>query len=313
MALIVNSIGSAGGRDYSTIQSWHDAIPSNVVASGNSYQGECYNDSEFAVGGVVLTVAAHTCDASHTILLTAASGQSFQGNANVRNNPLYYDQSTGVGLRCTVGYTHAIVVSAGNSYFNMSKLQIVSPNGIYTSTGNGNSLIKDCIFYCGEVPGGTPALQLQGENVTNMLLILAGSSTNGCVSTFVDCAFLACTVVGGAGGGRVAFGGSYCFPTAVSCAVFGKDAFGATTKNNATDLASLAGTNNQTSVTYNGTTPFVSTVDYRAVAGTALAGNGFLDATNAPNDISGYPRSATPTIGCWEITSAARRFWLLHH
>jgi hypothetical protein len=41
-----------------------------------------------------------------------------------------------------------------------------------------------------------------------------------------------------------------------------------------------------------------------AVAATVLADAGYRDSTNAPNDISGTARDATPTIGAWELAAA---------
>jgi hypothetical protein len=35
-----------------------------------------------------------------------------------------------------------------------------------------------------------------------------------------------------------------------------------------------------------------------------LAANGFLDGTNAPNDISKTARANPPTIGAWELIAA---------
>src|ERR1035437_9016454 len=104
MALIVKTIG-ATGRQYATINLWDASVPSNLVTDGNSYEGDMYNDAEFA-GSQLL--AAHTTNSTHTLLLTAAAGQSFQDNANVRTNALKYNVSNGVGIRSTAGYTNCL-------------------------------------------------------------------------------------------------------------------------------------------------------------------------------------------------------------
>jgi hypothetical protein len=79
MPTVVNTIGSGAGRDYSTLAAWAASLPANLVADGNSYQGDCYNDSEFTGSATLLTLSGHTTDASHTITLTTGPGQSFQG------------------------------------------------------------------------------------------------------------------------------------------------------------------------------------------------------------------------------------------
>jgi hypothetical protein len=71
----------------------------------------------------------------------------------------------------------------------------------------------------------------------------------------------------------------------------------------------MPGANAQHSVSYTSATPFTdgaaATLDCRAIAATALAGNGAKDATNAPNDISGTVRATACTIGVWELAAAA--------
>jgi hypothetical protein len=75
---------------------------------------------------------------------------------------------------------------------------------------------------------------------------------------------------------------------------------------NATDLASgLPGsTGNHHNVIYSAGGPFVDAAglnDLRPVVGSSLFQNGYLDTTNAPNDITGLARGTSPTIGAWEV------------
>ena len=103
-----------------------------------------------------------------------------------------------------------------------------------------------------------------------------------------------------------------------SCASFGPSTAASATQwdtgncfNNATNLASgLPGSSNQHSVSWTDATPFVeanngASLDLRAVSATAMAGAGYRDSTNAPNDISGFARPSPPHIGHWEAASAA--------
>jgi hypothetical protein len=314
---VVKTIGTSG-RDYSTLQAWEDACPANLVTADQIWRGECYNDTEFSAA---LTIAGETTDATRYVMLTAAAGQSFQDNAGVRSNALTYDRSKGVGLLYTGVWTAVITVSA--QYSIISRLQVKTTASTSYPLGYSNVAIltKDCIF--------------------DFLRAIA-SAYNAC--TFVNCLFVsrvsANNVFGGGSGGTfigctaikpsdVTPGGTFAgidySSTGIleSCAIFGFTAIksgvgsfdGTNSKNNATNLASgLPGSSNQHSVTYNSTAPFTSalaaSLDARAIAATALVGNGYRDWSNAPNDISGTARAASPTIGAWEYV-ASGTVWVL--
>jgi hypothetical protein len=100
-------------------------------------------------------------------------------------------------------------------------------------------------------------------------------------------------------------------PTLRSTAVFGfstaaSGLFSAGSSDNATNLASgLPGTGAVYNVPFTTATLASTTADFRAVAGSGLASAGYLDATIAPNDISGTRRAATPAVGAWEPVAVA--------
>src|SRR5947209_3758092 len=98
--VVTKSIGSAGGRDYSTIALFIAALPANLVTADQQWIGECYNDSEFAIGSA-LAFSGITTDATRNIILRCASGQSFNDNAGKATNALRYNQTNGVGIRVT--------------------------------------------------------------------------------------------------------------------------------------------------------------------------------------------------------------------
>jgi hypothetical protein len=317
----LHSIGTTG-RDYSTLQAWEDACPANLVTADEVYKGECYNDSEFTAG---VTISGPTVDATRYIELTVAAGQSFQDHADVRTNPLRYDQTKGVGIYTTTNYTSSIVLSSV-SYTRLSRLQVkcLNASGKRSALEYQLCMVKDCIFDAATndtscvvtCPGGGGS----GSLFTNCVIIPKTSGGYG-LQFYNGITAIGCTVVKPSDitAGGVGLVGTYGSTNiAQSCAVFGfttgsSGAVWDTTnsKNNATDLASgLPGTTgNVYNVTYNQTTPFTDadkdSLDLRAVAATALAGAGYRDSTNAPNDISGTARSATPTIGAWELAAAA--------
>lgn len=283
------------------------------------WQGQAYNDSEFSVAGTVLTVAGSTANSTHYKELTTATGQSFMDQAGVRTNLLAYNVSNGVGLKKTSSYGG--VVSSDEDYFRMSRVQInnSSANGrVLTTTAfpTGN-IFKDIICtWPGVVEGigaGSAAILI------NIVGYNRGTAGNGFIlrasSQAIGCSIIRNSSNSAAG---TAFVSSYSNNIIQSCASFGfttcASASGWDTtnsKNNGTDAPSgfPGSTGNQYSIPYTATTPLtqagVSGLDLRSIAATTLAGNGFLDATNAPNDISGYARPAGPTIGHWQIATTS--------
>lgn len=317
---VVKSIGTSG-RDYSTLQAWEDAAPANLVTADQIWRGECYNDSEFtAAADPVVTISGSTSDATRYKELTAASGQSFQDHASVRSNRLDYDQTVGVGVKSqNANYSRVIVVS--EQYVRVSRLQLFSQhsNGhsVITANNNGtamNGTFKDLVC---RSAGADYVVRADQTILVNVVMIQAGSGPgflNG--STLTATQLIGCTIMRTTNqsptgvGATGAYANSY---TMVSCALFGfaslSNAKSAGSTKNASDLATgLPGTGNQHSVPYSGLTPFTqgsnTNTDARAIAGTLLIDNGTFDVTNAPNDVSGTARDATPTIGAWEVTAA---------
>jgi len=330
MALIVKTIGSAGGRDFATIALWIASLPANLVTDGNSYEGDCYNDpsGEFtgAPGaGAIATFPATTTDSTHTITLTTGAGQSFQDNASVRTNALKYNVSNGVGIRKTDNYGAVITFSGAVNFITVSKLQLsrsaVGSGGAlvsFTSFGS-NHLWKDII---GEVTGTSGVAFACGGGtavrIENVVIIIRSTATVTPIQaannspTLIGCGVVRPSNFTAAGTG---FNRTYGTPILQSSYSFGFTTASSSgwdstnSKNNGTDQSSIVGGSAQVSITYNSTTPLTSaadsTRDLRSIASTSLAANGFKDATNAPNDISGSLRPSTPTIGPWEISPAS--------
>lgn len=323
--MVTSTIGTSS-RNYSTLQLWEASLPANLVTDGNSYTGECYNDSEFNdVSQTVIQIGPHTCDATHFVTLTTAAGQSYKDNASVRTNAQKYNQSNGVGLRNTASYRNAVRITGACNYLTITKLQIcqntAGSSGICYSdeVGSSNQLLKDCIVEKREGVGASLVIYGTSLVVANVLVIQQSTSGNGVTTGFGNGLFIGCTIVRpsnitAAGSGITC---SYGSPIIQSCAIFGFSTCagsgfdGTNSKNNATEQASgLPGSSNQHSVTYNATTPFTDADDtggfnFIPIAATSLAANGYRDSTNAPNDITGTARTATPTIGAWELTGGA--------
>lgn len=315
---VTKTIGSAGGRDYSTPQAWEDALPANLVSGDTLQRGECYHDSEFTNSAAIITFGGVTTDATRYPHLTAAAGQSFQDHASVRSNALKYNASNGVACRRTGNYGY--IVDVGVDFARVSRIQFKTDGtseGFTVSGANNGVVFKDIVLH---TTGGTRAIDTWSAGTPtmciNVLVIQHGTGdgirlSNG--SAAIGCTVIKPSDVTPSGTGFVSHYGSN---VVQSCAVFGfttassGGAFdGTNSKFNATNLASgLPGTNNQHNVTYSQFTPFTDadkdSLDLRAISSTSLAANGFRDATNAPNDISATSRTSTPTIGHWELASA---------
>lgn len=148
--VVVKTIGTGGGRDYSSIATWMAACPADLVTADQVYRGEVYNDSEFVVSAQQSIGSGVTTDATRYIELTAAAGQSFVDHPDARFNPLRYDQSKGVGFTCSLGYTPIFVALA--KYTRISRLQIR-----HTHTGGGGN---GCLATSTSTPAGCRYSQL---------------------------------------------------------------------------------------------------------------------------------------------------------
>lgn len=329
---VVKTIGTSG-RDYSTLQAWEDAAPANLVTADEVWQGQCYNDTEFANPTTILTIGGSTTDATRYKELTVATGQSFQDNANVRTNALTYNQANGVGINIANTYTGCIIVTDDN--VRVSRLQLKGTHLEFVSfSGAGTGVFKDIVALLGPGVNDGSTFTYNGAGSclwANVLLIVDSATAGPTVAGFFGATgggtvtWLACAVVrttDNTAAGRAYYTG-YSPVVMQSCVSFGITTVFANphsqsttgSKNNATDQSSgLPGTSNQHSVTYSSVTPFTNAAssgqDWRAIAATSLAANGFLDATNAPNDISGFVRPANPFIGVWEVVT--KKTFLLH-
>ncbi len=315
---VTSTIGTTG-RTYSTLQAWEDACPANLVTADQVWRGEAYNDSQFTAGVVI---SGQTTDATRYVELTVATGQSFCDNANVRTNALRYNQSNGVGI--SVAFVNPAVIDAqGVDYTRISRFQVTRTTqyygGIWVTNG---AIVKDCIV-------GNGGIQIIASSAVAKIINCLSYGDRGLAFPFglafqgfsysAVHEFIGCTAVlasdqtpTGTGFNSQSTGCKF-----TSCAAFGfsnatSGSVNAASDYNATDLGSGfgSGAHNVYGVTYNATTPLTQasaagSLDFRAIAATALAGAGFLDSTNAPLDISGYTRAASPTIGAWELAVVA--------
>jgi len=315
---VTKTIGSSS-RQYATVQLWEDALPANLVSGDTVQIGECYNDSEFTTSGPILQISGETTDATHTITLTCAAGQSFRDHASVQTNALRYNASNGVGLRKTSGYLEGIIVSVANVIFDGLQIREDTGRTVLTYLSGGAFVCNNCI-----VEGTFTVMVGEGLTAHNSVFIMnstyAGFAMNFGYTNFVS-DLSGCTIVRPSNhtpptGACFHAGSGSAAQVIKNCAIFGftpitdnNSKFSGT--NNASDVASLGfGSSHQTSLTF--TSQFEnssagsSVHDFRAKAGGALIDNGVTD-TNITPDIArtARPQGSAYDIGAWELSAGA--------
>jgi hypothetical protein len=305
------------GRDHSTWASGETAIPSTPTGG---YELHGYNDSEFTDG---VTFAGHTTSGTNYIRMTAASGQSFQDDAGARTNPLFYDRAQGVGI--TVDDTDgAYAIQVDEDYVTIDRLQVRRTANFYNNHNNQglvtfsnsypNCTIKDCIL-AKTYSGTNPIMRLRDSRAINVVIYDSGSTaTDQALGMLekgqaINCGIYRAGSAGGVGIVRTYTNGQN---LALNCSVFGWtanfDASGGTwagsTGYNCTNSATAPGSNNQTSKTFSNQV-VSTTTDFALKTGSDCIGTGNTDATNAPNDITGFARGVGTAgdIGPWEFSS----------
>ncbi len=314
--VVTNTIGA--GQTYTTLQSWEDAKPANLVTSDQIWQGVIQAASDAFSASTPLAIAGSTSDATRYTELTVAAGASFVDNASVQTNALRFNSSNGASITGTSNYGNAIDYA---EQFKCSRIQVQGTGSLTRAMGNnsGSGTIVDidqCIFE-GKSTGGSNgdgSVVIRGGKIRNSLVIARVSSANRIAEFNADASAINCTfavpsdLTAATNGLRIRYG-TYVIK---NCAVFGAtaDASVAGTMNATTCYTSDASPSTGfTTATYN-TSLFSNisngTHDFRPVSGSALLNAGTTDATNAATDIAGTsrPQSSGYDVGCWELVAA---------
>jgi len=131
---IIKSIGSGGGRDYTTAAAWEADTDNDLVAADQIQVGELYDDADFTLSAD-LNIGGATVDATRFRILRAVAGQGY--------NPL---NDSGVWFR-NAGSNFAITLQEANA-----QLKGIGIENTYTATvttwcirGSGvGNLIERC-------------------------------------------------------------------------------------------------------------------------------------------------------------------------
>lgn len=306
----VKTIGTGG--DYTTLQSWEDASPANLVTSDQIWQGQCFNQEFFSSSATLLTVSGTTTDATRYKELTTYAGASFVDNASVQTNALRYNASNGAGIRNS--YAWGGPVSVNESYFRISKLQISATTAVaFNGSGTTGLVMDKCIV---ENSGtSNEALKTYGScTVKNTLVV--GRSTGVLAALSNGTSAYNCTFARTGSSTSNIFNGSYGTSTLKNCAFFGGAttlAGGSSSKTYTTCYTDTASPpSGCTTVSYDTSTgsgfenKTDATRDFRIKAGSALLDVGTTDTTNAAYDIVGTarPQGSAYDVGAWELVVA---------
>jgi hypothetical protein len=280
--------------DYSTLQSWEDALPANLVTDGNRQIGECYDQGTFTA---TLTIGGETTDSTNYIFLRCASGASFSTKSGVRTTALLWNESGGVTIKTSAT---CITISTNNTRVDGLQTKRTSYTVDISVSGVTNCIITNCITVTGLF------INSATTKVINCLYQGAG------IGNFADNVgqFINCTVIVDGSGSSTALRSAYSGLKLTNCAVFGtwsttvSGTLDAASDYNAMDHAAPTNWGSHSLASKTFSSQFVSTTtDFRAVdTGDLKAGT---PSSDAPTDISGFTRDATtPYIGAWEVAAS---------
>jgi hypothetical protein len=323
---VIHSIGS-GGRDYSGIQSWFDATPSDLTVSNTLEIGELYNDSTFNLGTSAISCSGKTTDATRYHILRPHSGEGFNTNPNKATNALTYNPSNGVAIRSQSQYVYQFSFDQANMFIEGIQFKTEYGFGIYGGVYVGSGAqVNACIMYSDDA--STQYSVAASSLATNCLVIEhTNSSTTWAVRADTNTGPIKfCTVItfSGSSCASHAIFTNYGSPACVDNAAFGYSLNSSTDISysaratyedyNFSDTVGNSGCGTHGSNSLVASSQFVafgsdySTSDFRLLSTAGLIGVA-NPVSGITTDILGNTRDAThPAAGCVEPISSATHY-----
>lgn len=308
MTSYVYTVGPTG-RTYPTIQAAWNALPATMAI------GDDYTITVMAglyTVGLDCTVALKTLNG--TVLICPEAGAAWHEVSGAPNIPIGYDNTKGVAIE-TAGTGRASFYMQDR--VSVRGMQIAGDYAAfsYNATAPGVNSLSRNLIKLGPTVDRAIELTVAGNfNIFNNVIISAATGNYRCV-VIPDTNGYVCNVVGNTIYSTAANTSSWLntqYGTGlvlVDNAIFGYSGAmptgninTAASKNNATDLATFAGSANVVNLV--GSSQFTNvTTDLRPKAGSGLVAG----ITNAllTIDALGQTRAATPTIGAAEYTAPA--------
>lgn len=311
--MIISSIGSAIGRDYSTIALWAAACPADLVTANEQWVGELYNDSEFDVGSSGTSIGSGVITSpTNYIELRVAAGEGFRDNPQL---PLRADAAHGVYLTKS-GSNYSVGLSIQANDVILKGLQFRINNGYGIAITGDRVILDSSIIYNRKFD----RYAVQGTSTGNTKVInslIYGAMSYGISTSYANASSFNSTFYSfnaGTGSGiREGSGSNNVTAKNSAVANYGTDFSGtmnAASEYNASSDTTAPGTNSQININpsleFEAITDVLASDFKLAATSVSLAGTGTPDATNTNNvDIYGNPRSLTaPSIGCYEAAGA---------
>lgn len=329
---VTKTIGNAT-RDYTTIQAWADACPSNLVTVDQIWEGHLYPEGPGADGEWAYSSAAFVCsfgnvwcDATRYLKLRAAPGHAWYEHAQVNQRAFRYDRTMGVAVRHHTSNYYGCFATTASIRIHVDGIQMAKDNsigsGVIWQNSSAGSYLRmtNCIGWSNTYTNlqvhswygvAINSLFYFDKDLTAISFVNAYEATSS-APTLVNCTIV-CT---GGSSTHAAVSNGYNTQSYIkNCAVFGFSDFVDTDANfdstnsthNATNLSSTGlGSSNQTSLT--ASSQFISVTtgaeDFRIRADGALDGNGTRAQTYTSDlDAMGRARSTSaPSIGAFEYS-----------
>ena len=319
----VGTTGACGGTcDYPTISAAFAAVPANLVTDGNSYVIDVYSTYTLNCGGATcFTFTARTTDSTHTLTIKAATGYGWRDTARSSSLPLAIDGAHGVAITKTDSTGLIFYVSGIIDYLTIDGFELAQTDTSINATKIAHFMIgcDHLVFSNNLMSVQTGALAsafyleaTSAKVLNNILIVRTNAAITGFRSGSGNSLFLGNGVVRPSTftttSAGVGFHQDYGSPQLKSSYVFGFDTanngtWSAASSKNATSAAAIIGScAGCTSLVFADQFNVVTDAsqDFRVKSTSTLVGAGLLDSTNAPNDITGVARPASPTIGPWE-------------
>jgi hypothetical protein len=317
-------VGIGMGADFSTWQAAIDDLPA-TLDDAYEIRGQ---DETFSVAGTVANIPNMGGTSTNTLTLTTVAGASWRDKAGVRTTPYVYNAANGTALVYT-STSAGDIINVNNNHTRFIGLQINSAsntalgaslnginfngtdfitvdNCIFQFSTTSTNRVRRCVF---SVEAGTTGLLVRNNlfriitannNPRGVELSDPAGQWRALGNTFIGSAASngrALSQIGGSDN-RLEAQGNAMF-------AFGDTPISATSNQlsfNASNVSSLPGSNNLTSLTQGD--QFEGAADFRVKSGADLIGHlptASAHANYLSEDASGVTRPANITVGAWEF------------
>ena len=317
MATTITKTIGVTGRDYSTIQAFFTAVPADLVAVDELWEGVIYPDAGNEYTNQQLDLTVRTTSATCFVRLKAATGSSFTEHANKLTNALRPNAANGILLSAPSTQAAALLKTATRlELVGLQLDQRSTQGGSYATLLVGGSIttVRECLLQSLTHINANGTAGSSSLRAYNSVFVGTGIAMVGTTS---QVALKGCTFAGNATATRAIKVDYNPAPLVKDCAMFGHTVanlsgggYAAGSSNNATDLASWpSGLSGTLSLTYADQFESINISggvhDFRLKSGNSIATAGVNDADILLDAVGTTRHATTPSVGAWEYAAAA--------